>query len=137
MRSITHSMTALWMVVGFQGADTPKQPKPSDLVMVRGCLHGLTLTTSAAPDFDSAPRQFQLNASRELSGLLKQHTGHMEEITGVLKAGKDAGAARIKEKSGSKGRIYVGAGTTPSTLEIPTASVVDVRSVRHLENRCP
>ena len=139
MQSITGSLTALCMVVGFQVTDTPKQPKQSDLVTVRGCLHGLTLTTTA--DADIGVREFQLTAGRELTAVLKQHSGFIEEITGVLKAGKDAGDLRIKEKSGSQGRIYVGVGTrttSPTSTEaaVPSVSVIDVRSVTHTENSC-
>jgi hypothetical protein len=134
MHSVACSVTALCMLVGLQAPATPKSPKQSDLVTVRGCLHGLTLTTGFEP------RQFQLTGSRELSALLKQHSGHVEEITGRLKAGNVAGATVVKEKSGSKGRIYVGAGTGgtgTSASETLTIPVIDVRSVAHIENRCP
>ncbi len=67
--------------VGTQG-DAPKSSKESDLVTVRGCLRGSTLTTLFEP------RQFQLTSSRELSALLSKHSGHVEEITGRLKVGK-------------------------------------------------
>jgi hypothetical protein len=138
MRSLTRFTTALCMVVGFQGTNTPKQPKQSDLVMVRGCLHGLTLTTTSAPDFDSDPREFQLRASREIAALLRTHTGHIEEVTGVLKAGKDTGATRMKEKAGAKGKIYAGFGTRTSRAENPASvSAIDVRSVTHVGDRCP
>ena len=137
-RHITRSVTALCMVVGLQGTDTPKQPKQSDLVTVRGCLHGLTLTTTA--DADLGLREFQLTGSRELTKLLKQHSGYVVEITGLLKAGKDAGDARIKEKSGSQGRVYVGVGAraiSPETATAsPTSSLIEVRSVTNTENRC-
>jgi hypothetical protein len=124
------------MVVGLQGTDKSKQPKQSDLMTVRGCLRGLTLTTTADADF--GVRQFQLTGSREITALLKRRSGYVEEITGLLKAGKDAGEARIKEKSGSQGRIYVGIGTRTTRPETPapTVSVIDVRSVMHTENRC-
>jgi hypothetical protein len=138
MQFITRSVAALSMVVGFQATDTPKQPKQSDLMIVRGCLHGLTLTTTA--DAELGVRQFQLSASRELTAVLKTHSGHIDEITGRLKAGKDAGEARIVEKRGSQGRIYVGVGThshSPDTpFQAPTASVIEVRGITHTEDRC-
>jgi hypothetical protein len=136
MQSILRSVTAFCMVVGLQGTDKSKQPKKLDLMTVRGCLHGLTLTTTADADF--GVRQFQLTGSRELTALLRQHSGYIEEITGLLKAGKDAGEGRIKEKSGSQGRVYVGIGTrtTGPETQAPTVSVIDVRTVTHTENRC-
>jgi hypothetical protein len=119
-----------------QGAGTPQSPKQPDLVTVRGCVRGSTLTTAFKP------RQFQLTASRELSALLKRHSGHTEEITGRLKSGDVAGATVIKEKSGSQGRVYVGVGkdavsdtSTPS--EGLTLPGIEVRSVTHIENSCP
>ena len=138
MQVLTRFTTAVCLVAGFQGTDTPKQPTPSDLVMVRGCLHGLTLTTTRAVDFDSDPREFQLTASREVAALLKKHSGHIEEVTGVLKAGKDTGATRMKEKSGTKVRVYAGYGTRTSRAENPASvSAIDVRRVRHVEAHCP
>lgn len=136
----THALVAaLYMALGVQGADTPKSSKDTDLVTVRGCLHGSTLTTTATTNSQSAsaPRQFQLRSSRELAALLKKHTGHLEEVTGVLTAGRDEGAVRVKEKSGSKGRVYVGIGRDSTAIGNPAAaSVIEVRSVTHVENRC-
>jgi hypothetical protein len=119
-----------------QGGVTPQSPKQPDLVTVRGCVRGSILTTAFQP------RQFQLTSSRELSALLKKHSGHTEEITGRLKSGDVAGATVTKEKSGSQGRVYVGVGkdtvkdtSTPS--EDLTLPVIEVRSVTHIENSCP
>ena len=92
MPFLTRFTTALCVLAGVQGTNPSTPPKQSDLVMVRGCLHGLRLTTLAAADFDADSRVFQLTASRDLAAQLEQHTGHVEEVTGVLKAGKDTGA---------------------------------------------
>lgn len=111
--------------------DAPKSSKQSDLVTVRGCLRGSTLTTLFEP------RQFHLTSSRELSALLNKHSGHVEEITGRLKSGNAAGATVIKEKSGSQGRVYVGVGTRSATpSEGVTLPVIEVRSVTHIEDAC-
>jgi hypothetical protein len=118
-------------VVGPQGDGTPKSPKQSDLVTVRGCLSGSTLTTAFEP------RQFQLSSSRELRALLDKHSGHTEEITGRLKSGNPAGGTVIKEKRSSKGRVYIGVGTRSSAAsEGVTLPVIEVRSVTHIENEC-
>jgi hypothetical protein len=138
MQFLTRFTTALCVVVGVQGTGPSTQPKQSDLVMVRGCLHGLTLTTLSAADFDADPRTFQLTASRDLAAQLKQHTGHVEEVTGVLKAGKDTGATRVKEKRGTKGRVYGGFGSRTSRAENPGAtSTLEVRGVTHVQAHCP
>jgi hypothetical protein len=138
VKSIAGSVTALCVVIGLQGTDTSKPPKQSDLVTVRGCLQGLRLTTPAAGSLGFGPREFLLSANRETTALLKQHTGHVEEITGLLKAGKDAGATRVKEKRGRKGRVYVGAGSRTAATESPASvATIDVRSVTHIEGYCP
>jgi hypothetical protein len=138
MQFLARFTTAFCVVVGVQGTIPSTQPKQSDLVMVRGCLHGLSLTTLSAVDFDADPRVFQLTASRDLAAQLKQHTGHVEEVTGVLKAGKDTGATRVKEKRGAKGRVYGGFGTRTSRSENPSAvSTLVVRSVTHVQATCP
>jgi hypothetical protein len=121
--------------IGAQGGGTPPSPKEPKLVTVRGCVRGSILTTAFQP------RQFQLSSSRELSAILKKHSGHTEEITGRLKSGDVAGATVIKEKSGSQGRVYVGVGkdrvkdtlAAPEGLNLP---VIEVRSVTHIENSC-
>lgn len=83
-------------------------------------------------------RRLQLTSSRELSAFLKKHSGHTEEITGRLKSGNVAGATVIKEKSGSQGRVYIGAGTgTSAPSEGLALHVIDVRSVTHIEDDCP
>ena len=135
---LTRFTSALCVVVGVQGPTPSTQPKQSDLVMVRGCLHGLTLTTLAAVDFEADPRVFQLTANKDLAAQLKQHAGHVEEVTGVLKAGKDTGATRVKEKRGTNVRVYGGFGTRTSQAESPSAvSTLEVRSVTHVQANCP
>lgn len=138
MQFLTRLTTALCVVAGVQGTAPSTQPKQSDLVMVRGCLHALTLTTLPAADFDANSRVFQLTASRDLAAQLKRHTGHVEEVTGVLKAGKDPGATRVKEKRGTKGRVYGGFGSrTSREKSVAEVSAIDVRSVTHIQDGCP
>ena len=135
---LTRFTSVLCVAVGVQGTNPSTQPKQSDLVMVRGCLHGLTLTTLAAVDFEADPRVFQLTANKDLAAQLKQHAGHVEEVTGVLKAGKDTGATRVKEKRGTNVRVYGGFGTRTSQAESPSAiSTLEVRSVTHIQDGCP
>jgi hypothetical protein len=56
----------------------------------------------------------------------------------VLKAGKDTGATRVKEKRGAKGRVFGGYGTRTARAENPAAaSTLEVRNVTHVQANCP
>jgi hypothetical protein len=123
-------------------ADTPKTEKDPHLVTVRGCLHGLVLTTTAETGTNSvAPQQFDLTGNRSTLTQLQDYSGHFMEVTGVIKGGTGNGGARTTEKPIPKGRIYVGVGSKPVTHpgqlpEDPAAtSTLDVRRFADID-RC-
>src|SRR3954471_18752461 len=90
-----------------RAADTPRTSKDSNLVTVRGCLHGLEITTFDETGTNGVPPQrFRLTGDRETLGELKKHSGHFEEITGMLTSGTANGGMRTGEKRIPKGRIY-------------------------------
>src|SRR5437762_237476 len=106
------SLITVWAsaAVAITGADTPKS-KNSDLVTVRGCLHGQVLTTIDETGTNGhAPQRFNLTGDRRTLQTLKEHSSHLEEITGVLKGGPADGGVKIAEKPIDKGRIYIGVG---------------------------
>ena len=117
------------------GRDQDSAQKASNLVTVRGCLQGLVLATPEDTDMADRSRTFDLTASRELTKLLKAHSGHMEEVTGVVK-GNTNGADLVKEKQAGKNRIYVGTArrTAPATTAVRPS--IAVRAVTHLADRC-
>ncbi len=113
--------------------------RSSNLVTVRGCVDGRVLTTtddSGIADSDSSHR-LDLTGSKEMMKRVKEHAGHLEEITGVLKNADAAGTTSIKEKQvGSKGRAYVGVGhDDPPPVEAVRPSI-QVRDITHLADRC-
>ena len=71
-----------------------------------------------------------------MAKLLKEHSGHMEEVTGTLKELSAAGPI-VKDKTMGKNRFYVGAGKT----EAPPADAsvrpsIAVRDLTHLAGQC-
>ena len=126
------------LVSGAAYADAQKRSDQANLIMVRGCLHGRTLTTFEGTDQGLTPQRFQITGNREILAVLKEHSGHVEEVTGVLKAGKGNGSVRLAEKPINKGRIYIGAGTRTSAAESPAyASTIELRQLTHVQDRCP
>jgi hypothetical protein len=127
--------------VALRAADTP-QPQKSDLVTVRGCLHGHEITTIDESGTNGIPPQrFVLTGNRRTLAALKKHSGHLEEVTGTLKGGTANGGTRIVEKHIDKGRVYMGVGSAPfeqpGTAGDPgAASTIEVRDFVHVGERC-
>jgi hypothetical protein len=123
-------------------ADTPKTEKDR-LVTVRGCLHGLVLTTADEIGTSMpSPTRFELTGNRSTLDQLRKYSGHVVEVTGVLKRGTGTGGTRVTEKPIPKGRIYVGVGSTPVTApgtppqDPAAASTLDVQRFADID-RCP
>jgi hypothetical protein len=131
-------------VAVIQAADTPKTEKDPHLVTVRGCLHGLVLTTTdeIGTKIMPSPTRFDLTGNRTTLEQLKKYSGRFLEVTGVLKRGTGTGGTRVTEKPIPKGRIYLGVGSTPVTApgtppEDPAAaSTLDVHRFTDID-RCP
>ena len=81
-------MCALLSLFAFQSTDAPQErperkakiPEKGDLLVVKGCLSGSTLHDSASA------RTYRLRGAKSVMRLLKEHKGHMDEITGELKS---------------------------------------------------
>jgi hypothetical protein len=72
--------------------------KSSNLVTLRGCVEGRVLTTTDDSGLGDGRHTFDLTGDKQMRALLKEHSGHIEEVTGVLKAGDGNAATMIKEK---------------------------------------
>jgi hypothetical protein len=127
----------LFGTVGAPGAQSPAPPKDlkhkDSSVQVRGCLHGSELIVSEDPGFALPGRTLELHANRRLMKSLREHNGHQEEISGVLKTSGHQAVA-MKEKRGDKTRVYIGASTLRSgpTDQLAAGPVLEVREVTHL-----
>jgi hypothetical protein len=119
-------------------AESPQPKTPSDLITVRGCLQGLVLTTQDDSGTNlPTPHKFDVTGDRRMLKTLKRHSGHFEELTGVVKAGKSSDGFVVREKPIKKGRVYIGAGSAPvyEANQIPDSSI-DVRGFTHIHERC-
>jgi hypothetical protein len=124
--------------VKLYAADSPQPKKPSDLITVRGCLQGLVLTTQDESGTNlPTPHKFEVTGDRRMLKTLKMHSGHFEELTGVVKAGKSSGGFIVREKPIKKGRVYIGAGSAPvyEANPIPDSSI-EVRGFTHIHEPC-
>ena len=122
-------------VAALHAGQEPSAQKASNLVTVRGCLQGLVLATPEDVDMADRSRTFDLTANRELKKLLKEHNGHMEEVTGVV-TGNTNGGDLVKEKQAGKNRIYVGAAKRTAPPNPASRPSIAVRAVTHLADRC-
>ncbi len=129
-----------------------KMPQKGDVVIVKGCLSGLTLdstqTTSEENDGVLDARiQYRLTGKKELLKKLKdEHQHRIIEVTGVLKstlAGSDYG----KGKQIGKTKIFIGGGHSgglgqggqperPQDRMNQMQPVLDVRSVEGVMSVC-
>jgi hypothetical protein len=109
-----------------------------DRTTVRGCLHGLVLTTQDDSGTNlPTPHKFRLTGDRRTLRELKKHSGHVEEVTGVLKAAPADAGYLVKEKRIDKGRVYMGVGSAPvhESSPVPDASI-EVGRFTHVKDRC-
>src|SRR5215831_4433452 len=113
MASLGLASTFCLAAAGTLAADI-SEPKSSDLVTVRGCVHGTGITTIDESGTNGMPPQrFNITGSRAMLSALKKHSGHLEEVTGTLKRGSGDGSTHVGEKKIDKGRVYIGVGSTP------------------------
>ncbi len=121
---------------------TPKKDPP--LVTVRGCLQGIVLTTTHETGTNTVVHQaFTLTGDRSTVKQLKMLAGHLVEITGTLKGGTGDTGGRVAEKPITKGRVYVGVGSTPVTNPTQPQSsppgpsaTIDVRAYTDVALQC-
>jgi len=115
-------------------------PKSKDvLVHVRGCIDGTMLKVTDAQDFQFASNDVSLTGGRAMMRSLKEHNGHEDEITGVLKARGPDDLVGIKEKRSADGKthVWVGAsGHQDRGSAVAPMDTLDVRGVKHLGPRC-
>jgi len=125
----------------------PKPPANSksetkkNVVVVRGCISGSTLTHAEAQEYTSSvPETLRTTGSGAVRGALKEANGHTVELTGTLKGlGNQANGALVKDTG--KTKIYVGVAerrpgqdrTMDQHIEVPT---LDVSSLKDIAPQC-
>jgi hypothetical protein len=87
-------------------------------------------------------QQFTLTGARATLKQLQGLSGHLMEVTGVLKGGTGHDGTRVAEKPIPKGRIYVGVGSTPvanpgqAQADPPAGATLDVRTFADIDTHC-
>lgn len=146
MTNLLMSLTlALLTFAGQQ--ETRPVPKDSMLVEARGCLKGRVFTATSPIEHEGAlrgpdisGRHFRINGKKELTNQVKQHDGHLVEITGIVRKA-DLSDQGVGIKVGGA-RVVIGAqGSNPATARnTPTAPMMptmDAVTLRFVQDRCP
>jgi len=133
--TVVIAATCCCAAVTVRGRSDPPASKTSNLITVRGCLNGRVLTATDRSGMTDSIRRFDLTGSKEMTKLLKEHSGHMEEVTGTLKELSPAGPI-VKEKTMGKNRFYVGAGKTEAPPPDTAKPSIAVRDLTHLAGQC-
>jgi hypothetical protein len=100
-------------VVAWQDKSEPKTPQKGDVVVVKGCLRGVTLDSFETASEDNASViqarvTYRLTGKKELIKTLKEEQQHkIIEVTGVLKSSL-AGADFLRGKQVGKTKIFIG-----------------------------
>lgn len=107
-----------------------EQPKQSASVTIRGCLRGDVLATLKSDRSDDPSGRYRLAGSPRFLELLKQHTGHTEEATGMLRASNASDSAGSTPKPGDT------AGARKPPPPKPARQVIEVTAMTHVSAKC-
>jgi hypothetical protein len=134
---------ALLFVCAMTRAQGGKPPTSgaADLIALKGCVHGseLKVTYSNSADFTpdgAAPTVFRLRGSRQLMKQLREHEGHYDEVSGILKDAQGKMGALKEKQVGKRTRITAGVREERDTGVEPADPVLDVRSFAHVRSTC-
>jgi len=124
--------------------ERPKVPKDSIQLVVTGCLKGRVLAVSDVrqEDTQSGPivraRSFRLAGKKDVMKDVKDHDGHLVDITGLVRKsaliepGVKVGKGIV---IGGGPPVAGGAGTRPAP-PVESVPVLDVESVRQRASSC-
>jgi hypothetical protein len=119
-------------------SDVVKNSRDSDPITLRGCLHGKTLKVTRSDDpLGPETKTFSLHLSKALATALREHEGHEEEITGVLRhTARAMGGTKSKVMNGGKTKVTVGATEERNTGPDEGPPQIDVTGFRHMADLC-
>src|SRR6476646_11841570 len=119
-------------------SDVVKKSRDSDPISLRGCLHGKTLKVTRSDDpLGPETKSFSLHLSKALATALREHEGHEEEITGVLRhTARSMGGTKSKVMNGGRTKVTVGAAEERNSGSDEGPPVMDVSSFRHITDLC-
>jgi hypothetical protein len=127
---------------GQKPRDAPPEPKRGETVVALGCVKGSVLESTDTESTDGTGRLTQLVTYRltgdkdVLKVLKREHDGHIEEITGVLKS--ELATNEKRGKQFGKTRIVVGVGPSARAdgQQPQPLPVLSVKSFRHIAASC-
>lgn len=109
-----------------------KIPEKGDIIVVTGCVTG----SSTLEDLESG-RIYRLKGAKGLlKQLAKEHSGHIQEVTGELQSSLRMGGTKIGQVG--RTRITIGGAESRNT-GAPTElhPVLSLRSFEHTARPCP
>jgi hypothetical protein len=123
-----------------QGDRTPASAA-GDVISVKGCVRGseLKVTYSNSADFTpdaAAPTLFRLRGPKQLMKQLREHEGHYDEVSGIMKDSEGKMGALKEKQVGKRTRITAGVREERDTGTQPANPVLDVRSFSHVRSTC-
>lgn len=131
------SQLFIWVAVAFlvpaaaaRAGGISEQAQQSASVTIRGCLRGDVLTTLKSVRSDDPSGRYRLAGTPRFLELLKQHTGHTEEATGMLQASNTSDSANSTAKPGDK------AGPKRPPPSKPAGQVIEVTAMTHVSGKC-
>jgi len=119
--------------------------KAADLVTITGCVIGSRFKPSRdslndLPASVLGASEWVLSGKKELlQQIRRDHDGHLEEVTGVIKIpqGPDQTTGQVRSKDVGKTRVTIGQRESTGWIkETPQPITIRVDSFRHLETRC-
>jgi hypothetical protein len=137
MRNIAFVL-ALFVSVAALGAQDPpaekksknKLPEKGSTITVRGCVTG-----SSSLQDDETGLVYRLKGDKAvLKDLAKEHTGHVDELTGILQS--SLLMAGTKSKRVGNTTISIGAAESRNSGPRELNPIFEVKSVKHLQAVC-
>lgn len=129
-------------------ASQHKQPEPSsapkrgDTIVVQGCVSGGTFVSSQAETRDSTglysgALTFRLSGDKKLiKQIKKEHDGHADVLTGVLKSDLNRHVPRGKVVGNTRITIGMGEPARPDTQAVQYMPVLQVKQIEHPGASC-
>lgn len=135
--------------VAVQAQETGRKKIPDDSVEIgaRGCFKGRVFTASARTEEDGVAlgpdivgKSFRIAAKRPVMDEVKKHDGHWVAVEGIIRKA-DLERAMLGARVGNS-RVVIGmpGRNDPSRVNMtapPSVPVMDLTSVRFLDERCP
>jgi hypothetical protein len=119
-------------------SDVVIKSRDSNPITLRGCLHGKTLKVTRSDDpLGPETRSFRLHLSKALTTALREHEGHEEAITGLLRnTARSMSGTKSRVMNGGRTKVTVGAAEERNAGPDEGPPQIDVSGFRHIADLC-